>query len=96
MHLHLWQRQLRRHGTGTKLLALTVPRLFHTLQLRRLYCEPYALNPARNAALARVGFELVKEHRTVPGSINFEQPVKCWVMTRERLDTLPAAPARGG
>ena len=85
MHLHIWRPGARRRGSGAKLLDLTLPRLFEDLQLQRLYSEPYALNPAPHAALARAGFEFVKQHTTVPGVINFEQPVKRWVMTRERL-----------
>ena len=42
------------------------------------------MNPAPNKTLARVGFEFVKEYVTVPGSINFEQPVNRWEMTREK------------
>jgi RimJ/RimL family protein N-acetyltransferase len=85
MHLHLWSREHRRRGLGVALLRITLPRLFEALALERLYSEPYAHNPAPHRALERVGFELVKEYVTVPGAINFEQPVKQWCMTRARL-----------
>ena len=60
---------------------MTLPFFFEKLKLRRLFSEPYALNEAPNKTLKKVGFELVKEYTTIPGSLNFEQPVKRWEMT---------------
>jgi RimJ/RimL family protein N-acetyltransferase len=88
MHLHLWNSDSRRQGLGTGLVRLSLSYYFETLQLKRLFCEPYALNPAPNKTLARVGFEFVKEYVTTPGYINFEQPVKRWMMSRERFVNL--------
>lgn len=80
MHLHLWETGLRQKGLGTALVKLTVPRFFETYQLKTLYCEPYALNPAPNKTLAQAGFEFVRSYVTVPGWINFEQEVNLWKM----------------
>lgn len=91
MHLHLWNPAVRGQGYGQQLVRLTLPRFFATYQLQRLYCEPYALNPAPNRTLARLGFRLVKEHVTTPGSLNFEQPVKLWELRREDLAALETA-----
>jgi RimJ/RimL family protein N-acetyltransferase len=88
MHLHLWEGAARKRGAGTALLTMNLPRFFTGLELSVLYSEPYALNPAPNRTLERVGFEFVKEHRTTPGSLNFEQPVKRWAMTRSRFEQL--------
>jgi RimJ/RimL family protein N-acetyltransferase len=88
MHLHLWHSGERRKGIGTALVKMTLPCFFHDLQLKTLWCEPYALNPAPNKTLEKVGFELVKEYITVPGFINFEQPVKQWKMTSENFSKL--------
>lgn len=85
MHLHLWPSFERGKGIGTALLKMTLPYFFNGLQLQTLWCEPYALNPAPNKTLEKVGFELVKEYITVPGFINFEQPVKQWKMTSEHF-----------
>jgi RimJ/RimL family protein N-acetyltransferase len=85
MHLHLWNTDTRRKGLGTELVKLTLPYYFETLKLKRLFCEPYALNAAPNRTLEKAGFEFVKEYITTPGFINFEQPVKRWQMTRERF-----------
>lgn len=84
MHLHIWDAQFRRKGLGVELVKMALPHFFEKLQLNKLVCEPYALNPAPNKTLEKVGFELEKEYITMPGSINFEQPVKRWVLTRER------------
>ncbi|MCC3156581.1 GNAT family N-acetyltransferase [Hymenobacter sp. 15J16-1T3B] len=85
MHLHLWDAQVRRLGYGRQLVRLTLPRFFEAYQLQRLYCEPYALNPAPNRTLAQLGFRFVREHVCTPGSLNFEQPVKLWELRREDL-----------
>lgn len=91
MHLHLWTPAQRQKGMGTAFIRLCLPQYFQRLQLQTLWCEPYALNPAPHHTLARTGFERVKEYVTVPGFINFEQPVQQWVMTRERFETLYSA-----
>lgn len=83
MHLHVWNAAVRQKGMGVKLLKQSLPFFFEKLQLKKLYCEPYALNPAPNKTLERAGFLFEEEYITVPGSINFEQPVKRWSMDDE-------------
>ncbi|OON67847.1 GNAT family N-acetyltransferase [Hymenobacter sp. CRA2] len=90
MHLHLWDAEVRRQGLGSALVRLALPRFFAAYELQRLYCEPYALNPAPNRTLARLGFAFEREYVTTPGWLNFEQPVKRWMLTREQLAQLPA------
>lgn len=91
MHLHLWQADARRKGVGTALVRKSLPHFFDKLQLEQIICEPYAHNPAPNKTLARVGFEHTRTYRTVPGSLNFEQEVKRWVMTQARFQELENA-----
>jgi len=88
MHLHLWHSGTRKQGAGTKLVRLSLPYFFRQLQLKKIYCEPYALNPAPNKTLPRLGFELVREYTTTPGFICFEQPVRLWKLTKERFREL--------
>lgn len=85
MHLHLWNNPNRQKGIGTQLVKLTLPYFFNNMQLQKLYCEPYALNPAPNKTLEKVGFTFVKKHITVPGFINFEQEANLWELTKEQL-----------
>lgn len=85
MHLHMWQNTYRNKGAGTALVKMTIPFFFETYDLKRLYCEPYAHNAAPNKTLRNAGFEFVRQEITVPGWLNFEQPVNLWVMTRERF-----------
>jgi ribosomal-protein-alanine N-acetyltransferase len=85
MHLHLWNGATRKKGTGTELVKLTLPLYFENLKIKKLIVEPYALNPAPNRTLEKVGFTFIKEYITTPGFINFEQPVKRWEMTREQF-----------
>lgn len=85
MHLHIWMPDIRRMGHGLQLLKLTLPYFFDHLQLKRLYCQPYALNDAPNKTLKKLGFEFEEEYITTPGSLNFEQPVKKWLLTAERF-----------
>jgi len=88
MHLHVWNTAVRMKGNGAALVRMSIPYFFTDLQLRMLYCEPYALNPAPNKTLEKVGFELLKEHVTTPGFLNFEQPVKLWGLSREQYENL--------
>ena len=83
MHLHLWKSPYRQKGAGTLLIRKSLPYFFENLQLKTLYCEPYALNPAPNKTLEKVGFEFVKTHVTIPGTLNFEQKVHLWMLTKE-------------
>lgn len=88
MHLHLWKALQRRKGMGTELVKQSLPFYFNDLELKALWCEPYALNPAPNKTLEKVGFSFVKRYTTVPGSINFEQEVNQWQMDADRFKTL--------
>lgn len=84
MHLHLWNVENRKRGIGLVLLRQSIPVFFEKLDLKTLWCEPYAHNPAPNKTLAKAGFEFVKCYTTVPGSLNFEQEVN-----RYRFDRRP-------
>lgn len=83
MHLHLWDQENRKKGWGVELLRHSIPLFFKHLQLENLICEPYALNPAPNRILGKLGFEFVKEYNTTPGSINFKQDVRQYVLSKE-------------
>jgi RimJ/RimL family protein N-acetyltransferase len=83
MHLHIWNDNIRKKGSGSSLVKMTLPYFFKNLDLKKIYCEPYALNPAPNKTLEKLGFSFEKEYVTVPGFLNFEQPVRRWVLTRE-------------
>lgn len=87
MHLHLWKSEVRKKGMGTDLVKMTLPYFFENLKLEALYCEPYALNPAPNNTLKKVGFDFVYNYITTPGWINFEQPVNRWQMSYEKFKT---------
>lgn len=88
MHLHLWRPELRKSGIGSQLVRMAIPYFFKNMKLEFLYCEPYTLNPAPNKTLKKLGFEWVKEYITVPGTLNFEQSVNLWQMTREQFEIL--------
>ena len=88
MHLHLWRHQARRGGNGEWLARASIPRYFEAFALERLYCEPYALNPAPNRILEKAGFDLMKSYETIPGWINFHQPVNRWVLSKEKYTRL--------
>lgn len=82
MHLHLWNSNVRLKGMGTQLVKLSIPFYFKNFDLQILYCEPYALNPAPNKTMEKVGFKFEKRHKIIPGAINFEQEVNTWLFTR--------------
>lgn len=85
MHLHLWNKGERRKGLGCEFVRLTIAHYFQKLQLTDLYCEPYALNPAPNRVLEKLGFDFVKKHRTIPGPSNFEQEVNLWHLSHQKF-----------
>ncbi|NDK57148.1 GNAT family N-acetyltransferase [Pontibacter fetidus] len=84
MHLHLWQPENRQKGVGSELVKKSLPYFFENLRLKELYCEPYALNSAPNKTLEKVGFVFEKQYTTIPGTLNFEQEVKRWKLTKEQ------------
>lgn len=88
MHLHLWHKDTRLQGRGAELVKKTLPYFFKHLELEDLYCEPYALNPAPNKTLAKVGFTFVKEYTTVPGTLNFEQVVNLWHLSKADFEKM--------
>ena len=88
MHLHIWQKGNRTKGLGMQFIKMTLPWFFEKMQLKKLCCEPYALNPAPNKTMEKLGFEFIKEYVTIPGWINFEQPVKHWELTYQKFKQL--------
>ncbi len=84
MHLHLWEQGERGSGNGTYFIRKSIDKYFKNFELQNLFCEPYAMNPAPNKTLAKIGFELVKKYDTTPGWINFHQTVNRWVLSQEK------------
>lgn len=82
MHLHIVEPGQRQSGFGVACVRKSVETYFDRLRLERLYCEPNAFNVAPNRTLQKAGFQYVKTHRTVPGPLNFHQPVTRWVYAR--------------
>ncbi|MDX1942606.1 MAG: GNAT family protein [Saprospiraceae bacterium] len=85
MHLHMWRSDLRQQGAGVNLVKMTLPYFFENFQLKRLFCEPNALNPAPNKTLPKVGFTFVKAHLTTPSWLTSEQMVNRWEMSYEQF-----------
>lgn len=83
MHLHMWNNNVRQKGMGAELVKMALPYYFKNLQLKRLFCEPYALNPAPNKTLEKIGFKFIKEYVTTPGYLNLKQPVNRWELSYE-------------
>lgn len=81
LHLHIWDPSIRNKGAGSLLILESLDSFFRNMKLKRIYCEPYALNDAPNRTLKKVGFTLIKKHTIIPGSINFLQEVNHWEMT---------------
>lgn len=85
MHLHIWYSEYRKMGLGNELVRKSVSKFFTDLALEKLYCEPYSENPSPNKTLEKIGFKFEKTYKTIPGSINFEQKVNRWVLTRKNF-----------
>jgi len=85
MHLHIFNSERRLRGNGTAFVRQTARIYFETLKLKRLFCEPYALNVAPNRTLQAAGFKYLKTYETTPGLMNFRQPVTQWMLEREAV-----------
>ena len=88
LHLHLWQPNDRQKGVGTTFVKMSLPYFFTNLQLKRLYSEPYSLNPGPNKTLEKVGFQLLQTMVTTPGWLNFEQEVNLWALNLEEFEAM--------
>ena len=82
MHLHVLEAARRNSGIGVACVRQTVDLYFEALKLRTLFCEPNAFNIAPNRTVQAAGFAYVKTHMTVPGPLNYHQPVTRWVLER--------------
>jgi len=90
MHLHMWRGDNRQKGIGLEFVKMSLPYYFNNFKLKNLYCEPYALNPAPNKTLKKLGFDLIKQYETIPGWIGFHQPVNKWRMTSQNINRFRA------
>ncbi len=61
MHLHLWHPEDRNIGNGSYFVKESLSYYFQRFKLKKLYCQPYALNPAPNKTLANAGFEFIRD-----------------------------------
>ena len=88
MHIHLWHIENRNKGDGSYFIKESVVQYFQKFNLKKLFCQPYALNPGPNNALQKAGFEFIKKYETIPGWLNFMQFVNLWVLDRRRYEDL--------
>lgn len=88
MHLHLWNNDNRHKGLGLSFLQMSIPIFFKEFNLKKLYCEPYASNPAPNKTLEKLGFEFIDTYFGIPGPFNFEQQVNKWCLTKEKMNKI--------
>lgn len=88
MHLHIWKSNIRQKGIGTELVKLSLPYYFEKFNLEKIICEPYALNPAPNKTISKIGFQFISTYKTIPGTLNFEQEVNRWELTRSNVKIL--------
>jgi len=82
MHLHVTVPELRGKGIGTECVRRSAEIYFRRFRLKQLFCQPSALNIPAHRTLQAAGFKYVKTYTTVPGPINFHQPVTQWIIDR--------------
>jgi [ribosomal protein S5]-alanine N-acetyltransferase len=88
MHLHMWHPEKRQKGIGLEFMKMSLRLYFDKFELKKLFCEPYAKNPAPNKTLERLGFDFIEQHDTTPGWLNFFQTVNRWDMDLNKYKTL--------
>jgi [ribosomal protein S5]-alanine N-acetyltransferase len=77
---------LRRAGLGTEFVRRSANFYFERFNLQKLVCEPSAENPAPHRVLEKLGFRFVRQYRTIPGVIAYEQDVNRYELKRPRSD----------
>lgn len=88
MHLHVWDKGLRKSGLGSKFLRMTIPLYFQNLKIEKLICEPYSQNIPPNRTLKKFGFDLIRTYETIPGPINYRQVVNRYELTKARFNEI--------
>ena len=88
-HLHIWKPEFRHMKLGRSLFWLSLQYYFKHFNLKRIYCQPNANNNEPNRVLNDLGFELVKNYKTIPHPICFEQYVNLYVVDRKNFENLP-------
>ncbi|MGB0432435.1 MAG: GNAT family N-acetyltransferase [Bacteroidia bacterium] len=88
MHLHIWYAENRRAGVGSQMVRNAIPVFFERLKIKTLWCEPSANNQAPNKTLLKLGFEFVKSHMVVPGSLCFKQEANLYKLSQARFRDL--------
>ena len=86
MHLHIWNKENRQLGKGELLVKESIKTFFNEFNLQELFCQPKSTNRAPNRILEKLGFELIKKYKTIPGEINFEQDVNLYRVTKIEAD----------
>jgi len=80
MHLHITQPHLRSDGLGARFIVRSAAIFFDVLHLKRLLCEPNALNAAPNRTVQAAGFRYLFSHHTQPSPINYPQITTRWIL----------------
>ena len=88
MHLHVWNFEIRQKGLGTQMVKQAIPLFFKHLKLKTLICEPYALNPAANKTLEKLGFQFENCYTSTPSGWDFKLKVNRWKLTRSTFKAL--------
>jgi len=88
IHIHIWYSDIRQKGYGSEFVLKSLPFYFNNLNLENIFCEPYALNPAPNKMLKKIGFKLKRKYITIPGAQNFEQEVSRWELTKNNYNKI--------
>ncbi|HSB95538.1 MAG TPA: GNAT family protein [Spongiibacteraceae bacterium] len=87
-HLHIAKPEFRNSGNGAFFVKNSVGLCFEKFELNTLFSEPYAFNTAPNRTLQKAGFKYLKTHETIPGPINFLQPVNTWALRKDNLSSI--------
>jgi RimJ/RimL family protein N-acetyltransferase len=75
IHLHLWERKLRRQGLATHFLVQATRFYFKNFRLQKISCEPKSDNTASKKVLEKCGFILQDTYITKPSMLSIEHEV---------------------
>ncbi|MCO5144009.1 MAG: hypothetical protein M9962_13045 [Oligoflexia bacterium] len=93
MHLHIWDVSSRGKGYGAVLFCKAALEFYRIFNLKKIICEPRAINPMPNGMLKKIGFPLVKTHEKASSELSLFCELNQYDINKETaiayLDQIP-------
>jgi hypothetical protein len=88
IHLHLWDEASRGKGFTHILFSFSVREFYKRFQLKEIFCEPAAANPAPNLFLQKLGVGAPRTYETIPFPGDPLQTVNRYFLSSDHFESL--------